>query len=65
MLSNWVVQLVESLLVWLAVGLALFGASELARRRSRWRWEAKTFQFALGGLYLLTAAAVIRAYVVT
>jgi hypothetical protein len=64
-LSSWLLQLVESLLVWVAVGLALFGAAELAWRRSRWRWEARTFQFALGGLYLLTAAAVIRAYVVT
>jgi Nuclease-related domain len=64
-LSSWLLQLLESLLVWLAVGLALIGASELARRRSRWRWEARTFQFALGALYLLTAAAVIRAYVLT
>lgn len=64
-LTSWLLRLVESVLVWLAAGLVLFGASELVRRRSRWRWEARTFQLALGGLYLLTAAAVIRAYVVT
>lgn len=64
-LASWLLRLVESVVVWLAVGLALLGASELVRRRSRWRWEAKTFQFALGGLYLLTAVAVVRAYVVT
>ncbi|MCW2572213.1 MAG: hypothetical protein JWO88_2271 [Frankiales bacterium] len=64
-LTSWLLRLVESMVVWLAVGLALFGASELVRRRSRWRWEATTFQFALGGLYLLTAVAMVRAYVVT
>ena len=64
-LCSWLLQLVESLLVWLGGGLALIGVSELARRRSRWRWEARTFQLALGALYLLTAAAVIRAYVLT
>lgn len=64
-LTSWLLRFVESLVLWLAIGLALLGASELARRRSRWRWAARTFQFALGGLYLLTAAAVVRAYVVT
>ena len=64
-LCSWLLQLVESLLVWLGGGLALIGVSELARRRSRWRWEARTFQLALGALYLLTAAAAIRAYVLT
>lgn len=62
-LTSLLLRLVESLVVWLAVGLALFYTSELSRRRSRWRWEARTFQFALGGLYLLTAAAVVRAYI--
>ena len=62
---SWLLRLVESVVVWLAVGLALLGASELVRRRSRWRWEAKTFQLALGGLYLLTAVAVARSYVLT
>lgn len=64
-MNSWLLQVVESLVVWLAVGLAFFGVSELARRRSRWPWEARTFQFALSGLYLLTASAVIRAYVLT
>lgn len=64
-LTSWLLRLVESVVVLSAAGLVLFGASELARRRSRWRWEARTFQFALGGLYLLTAAAVVRAYIVT
>lgn len=63
-LTSWLLGLVGSVLVWLAGGLSLFGASELARRRTRWRWEARAFQFALGGLYLLTAAAVVRAYLV-
>jgi hypothetical protein len=62
-LTSWLLRLVESLVVWLGVGLALFGASELVRRRSRWRWQARTFQFAFGGLYLLTAVAVVRVYV--
>lgn len=61
--ASWLLRLAESLVIWLAVGLALSGASELARRRSRWRWEARTFQVALCGLYLLTAVAVVRAYV--
>lgn len=64
-LSSWLLRLVGSAVVWLAAGLALFGAAELVRRRSRWHWEAKAFQFALGGLYLLTAVAVVRAYAVT
>lgn len=64
-LTSWLLGLVEAMVVWLASGLVLLGASELARRRSRWRWEARTFQFGLGGLYLLTAAAVVRAYIVT
>ncbi len=64
-LTSWLLQLVESLLVWFAAGLALLGASEVARRRSRWRWAARTFQSGLGGLYVLTAAAVIRAHFVT
>ena len=62
-LTSWVLRLVESALVWLAVGLTMLGASELVRRRSRWSWEAKTFQFALGGLYLLAVIAVVRSYV--
>lgn len=64
-LTSWLLQLVDSILVWLAMGMALFGAAELARRRSRWRWEARTFQYGLAVLYLLTAAAVIRAYTTT
>lgn len=64
-LTSWLHRLVESVVVWPVAGLVLFGASELARRRSRWHWEARTFQFALGGLYLLTAAAVVRVYIVT
>lgn len=62
-LTSWLLRLFESAVVWLAGGVALFGASEVVRRRSHWRWEARTFQFALGGLYLLTAVAVVRAYV--
>jgi hypothetical protein len=62
LLTSWLLRLLKSLPVWLAVGLALFGVSELVRRRSRWRWEARAFQFALGGLYLLTAVAAVRAY---
>ena len=64
-LTSLLLGLVESVIAWLASGAVFSGASELARRRSRWRWEARTFQFALGGLYLLTAAAVVRAYVAT
>lgn len=64
-LTSWLLRLLDSVAVWLAAGLVLLGFSELARRRSRWRWEARTFQFALVGLYLLTAAAVVRAYIVT
>lgn len=62
-LTSRLLGLLESVVVWLATGLALCGVSELVRRRSRWRWEARSFQLGLGGLYLLTAAAVIRAYV--
>ena len=61
-LTGWLLRLTKSGVLWATIGLALLGASELARRRSRWRWEAKTFQFALSGLYLLTAVAVVRAY---
>jgi hypothetical protein len=56
-------QLVDSILAWIVLALTFFGASELVRRRTRWRWEARTFQYALGGIYLLIAVAVIRAYV--
>lgn len=63
-LTNWLLRLSESLIVWVAVGLALFGASELARRHSRWRWEARAFQWSLGGLYVLTTAGAVRQYLV-
>ena len=62
LLAGWLLRITQSLIVVLAVGLFLFGASEVVRRRSHWRWEARSFQIALGGLYLLTAAAVVRVY---
>jgi hypothetical protein len=62
-LTSWMLRLFESVGIWLVGDAALFGASEVVRRRSRWRWEAKAFQLALGGLHLLTAVAVVRAYV--
>jgi hypothetical protein len=61
-LTSWLLRAVESLVAWLAASVALFGASELTRRRSRWYWEARACQVALVGLYLLTVAAVVRAY---
>lgn len=62
LLMAWLLQLVESLLVWVGVGLVVLAASELARRRTRWLWEARSFQVGLVALYLLTGFAVTRAY---
>ncbi|GAC1580502.1 MAG: hypothetical protein NVS3B18_14170 [Candidatus Dormibacteria bacterium] len=62
LLTSGLIRLIKSLPVWLVVGVAMFTVSELTRRRSRWRWEARTFQVALGGLYLLTAVAVVQTY---
>lgn len=63
LLTGWLLRLVESLVTWLVVAVVFAVASELVRRRSRWHWEARSFQVALGALYLLTAVAVATVYV--
>jgi hypothetical protein len=62
-MTGALLQLVPSLLTVLAAGVLLFGAGEALRRRSRWRWEAASFLVALGALFALTAAAVVRTLV--
>jgi hypothetical protein len=58
LVTNWLLRIFESLLVWVAVGLVLVALADLLRRLTRWRWEARASQVSLS---LLTAAAVGQA----
>jgi hypothetical protein len=58
-----VLELTGSLKAWVAVGVVMLGVAEFARRRApQWRWPLRTFQAGAVVLYLLGAAAVLRAY---
>ena len=62
LVTSWLLRLSESPLAWSVTGLVLFAAAEVARRRTRWRWELRSFEVGFVGLHLLTAVAVARAY---
>ncbi len=62
LLTSWLLRLSGSLLVWSVTGLVMVAAAEVARRRTRWRWELRSFEVGFVGLHLLTAVAVARAY---
>jgi len=60
--THWLIRITESLLVWIGAGLTLVVGAEVIRRRTRWRWEARSCQVGLVVLYLLTAVAVVRTH---
>ena len=62
LITSWLLRLSESLIVWSVSGITLVAAAEVARRRTRWRWELRSLEVGFVGLHLLTAVAVIRAY---
>lgn len=62
LLTNWLLRVTESVPVWIGAGFAVLAAAELLQRRSRWRWEMRSFQVGFVALHLLTVAAVARAY---
>lgn len=62
LLSGRLLQLTGSLLGFCAFGAAWLAGAEVTARRSRFRWEARTYQMGLVGLYLLTGVAIARAY---
>lgn len=61
--TNLLIRVSESASAWLVAGMALVAVAEPISRRGRWRWETRSFQAGLVGLYLLTGVAVARAYV--
>lgn len=65
LMTNWLLQLTASVFAWIGTGLALAGAAEVLRRRTRRRWEARSFQIGLVALYLLTTGAVARVYLLS
>lgn len=61
--ASRLLELTGSLLAWVASGLVMLVAAELVQRRAdRWRWPARSFQLGTVLLYVLGAAAVLRAY---
>lgn len=62
LLTSWLLRLSESLLVWGVAGLLVLAVAEVARRRTRWQWELRSFEVGFIGLHVLTAVAVARAY---
>jgi hypothetical protein len=62
LLTGQLLELTGSLSLWVVVGLGLVAGAEVARRRTRFRWQARVFQVGISGLYLLTAVSVARAY---
>lgn len=62
LLTGQLLELAGSVLLWLGVGVALLAGAEALRRRSRFAWEARAFQAGTLGLYLLTGATAVRAY---
>ncbi len=65
LLTGRLLELTGSVLLWLGVGVALIACAEVVRRRFRFGWEARAFQLVFLVLYLVTMAAVVRAYLVT
>ncbi len=65
LLTGRLLELTGSVLLWLGVGVALIACAEVVRRRFRFGWEARAFQLVVLVLYLVTMAAVARAYLVT
>ena len=62
LMTSWLLRMSESLIIWSVSGVTLVAAAEVARRRTRWRWELRSLEVGFVGLHLLTAVAVIRAY---
>lgn len=62
LVTHLVLQATASLPAWVASGAALLGVAELVRRRTPWRWQARSAQTGLALLYLLTGVAVLRVY---